>query len=271
VAELPRTLAAAIPAFNALNAAFPPVRQLARALLPGVRSAGPAIDASLPFITQLRLLVRPSELRGLAADLAVSIPALAHLTRATIPLMKNEVRPASSCVANVIHPWSELTVPDSHFNASNGFPPRKVYVEAVDYLPGLAGESRTFDANGPIVRVGLTGGTLTYSLAPNTFGQSIVPLGGAQPVSPKHHPPIEPNVPCETQPAITDLTAPETTFNPIIAGNVVSSLGQQLGLPLNLLSKDNGKGARSTTGQPSSQSSQTSQTTTTSTTGVAHP
>ncbi len=73
VAELPLTLAAAIPAFNSLNAAFPPVRALSRALIPGVVSAGPAIDASLPFVTQLRLLVQPSELGGLASDLAVAV------------------------------------------------------------------------------------------------------------------------------------------------------------------------------------------------------
>ena len=46
LAELPRTLSAAIPAFNALNASLPPLTTLAEALLPGVRSAGPAIDAS---------------------------------------------------------------------------------------------------------------------------------------------------------------------------------------------------------------------------------
>ena len=71
----------AIPAFNALNNAFPPVRRFARALTPGVVSSGPAIDASLPFIAQLRQLVQPSELRGLTADLAVTVPALAKLTR----------------------------------------------------------------------------------------------------------------------------------------------------------------------------------------------
>ena len=153
VAELPKTLGAAIPAFNALNAAFPPLRAFARALVPGVKSTGPMVDASLPFVTQLNDLVQPAELRGLTADLRPTVPALAKLTKDTIPLMKNEVRPAASCVANVIYPWSQLTVPDSNFNASNGFPPRKVYVEAVDYLPGLAGESRDFDANGPYIRI----------------------------------------------------------------------------------------------------------------------
>jgi virulence factor Mce-like protein len=210
IIQLPRTLSAAIPAFNALNAAFPPLRELARALIPGVKSTGPTVDASLPFITQLRLLVQPSELRGLTADLRPTVPALAKLTNATIPLSKNEVRPAASCVANVIYPWSQLTVPDSTFNASNGFPPRKVYVEAVDYLPGLAGESRNFDANGPYIRVLGTGGTLTYSLSPGLFGQSLTSLDASQPQLPPggKRPPYEENTPCETQAPITSLYAP---------------------------------------------------------------
>jgi phospholipid/cholesterol/gamma-HCH transport system substrate-binding protein len=207
---LPGTLTAAIPAFNALNAAFPPFRRLARTLIPGVKSTGPTVDASLPFITQLRLLVQPSELRGLTADLRPTVPALARLTNASIPLFKNEVRPASSCVANVIMPWTHLTVPDNNFNASNGFPARQVYVEGVDYLPGLAGESRVFDANGPYIRILGVGGTLTYSLSPGLFGQSLAPLTSVQPQLPPNgaRPPYVENVPCETQPAISSLDAP---------------------------------------------------------------
>jgi phospholipid/cholesterol/gamma-HCH transport system substrate-binding protein len=214
VANLPQTLAAAIPAFNSLNAAFPPLRTLAKALIPGVQSTGPMIDASLPFITQLRLLVQPSELQGLTADLAVTVPALAKLAQESIPLMKNGVRPASSCVANVVYPWSQLTLNDPNFNASNGFPPHKVYVEAVDFLPGLAGESRSFDANGPYIRVLGTGGTFTYSLSPPgqtpLYGTSLQKIIGVQPQLPPggHRPPLQPSVPCETQPAITDLSAP---------------------------------------------------------------
>jgi phospholipid/cholesterol/gamma-HCH transport system substrate-binding protein len=210
VVQLPRALAAAIPAFNALNAAFPPLDKLASALIPGVKSTGPTIDASLPFISQLNALVQPSELRGLTADLKPTVPALAALTNDTIPLMKNEVRPASSCVVNVIHPWSELTVPDSHFNSSNGFPPRKVYIEAVDYLPGLAGESRDFDANGPYIRILGTGGTLTYSLSPGLFGQSLSQLDAVQPMVPPggKRPPYKETTPCETQAPITNLATP---------------------------------------------------------------
>jgi phospholipid/cholesterol/gamma-HCH transport system substrate-binding protein len=220
VQELPQTLAAAIPAFNALNAAFPPLREFARTLLPGVKSSGPAIDASLPFVAQLRDLVQPAELRGLVNDLSFTVPALAKLEAETIPFMKNGVRPLSSCVANQIYPWSQLTVPDSTFTASTGFPPRKVYVEGVDYLPGLAGESRDFDANGPYIRVLGTGGEIPYSLQPGLFGMALAPINGVQPelpapqqqpdhpTVPVSRPPLMPNVPCETQQTITNLAAP---------------------------------------------------------------
>jgi phospholipid/cholesterol/gamma-HCH transport system substrate-binding protein len=221
VAELPKTLSAAIPALHSLNSDFcsgpqvpnckpGPLPQLAKALLPGVKSTGPMIDASLPFITQLRYLVSPSELRGLTADLAKTVPPLSRLTAESIPLMANGVRPAASCAVNVVIPWSKLTLNDPHFNASNGFPPHPVYVEAVDFLPGLAGESRDFDANGPYIRILGTGGTLTYSLQPGLFGQALAPLEGTEPQTPpgQHSPPLEPNVPCETQAPITDLSAP---------------------------------------------------------------
>ena len=220
VAELPKALAAAIPAFDALNSNVlcgppfcstrAPFRQLVRALIPGVKSTGPTIDASLPFITQLRLLVQPAELRGLTADLSVTVPALAKLAQETIPLMRDQVRPAASCVANIIYPWSQLTLVDPNFNASNGFPARKVYVEAVDYLPGLAGESRTFDANGPYIRVLGVGGTLTYSLQPGLFGQALTKIDAVQPELPPGgtRPPYEPTVPCETQAPITTLSTP---------------------------------------------------------------
>jgi phospholipid/cholesterol/gamma-HCH transport system substrate-binding protein len=209
VGELPKTLAAATPAFNTLNAAIPPLDRLAHALIPGVVSAGPAIDTSLPFVAQLRQLVQPAELRGLTHDLRPTIPALASLTHATIPLMRNGVRPASSCIANIVIPWSHLTINDPMFNASNGFPPREAYIEAVDFLPGLAGETRDFDANGPYIRVLGNGGTYAYSLQPGLFGEALAPISQVVPEPPPggKRPPYEPNVPCETQAPITSLDA----------------------------------------------------------------
>ncbi|MBV9196292.1 MAG: MCE family protein, partial [Solirubrobacterales bacterium] len=221
VAELPRTLAAATPTLTALNADFcagpavpncapGPVPTLASALVPGVRSTGPMVDATLPFISQLRQLVRPQELQGLTSDLSATVPSLARLVEETIPFLSTGVRPATSCVANVIIPWSHLTLHDPHFNAGNGFPPRPVYVEAVNFLPGLAGESRNFDPNGPYIRVlGALGQTEVTSLQSGLVGGALTPLIGVQPQLPPggHPPPLEPGVPCETQAAITDLSA----------------------------------------------------------------
>jgi phospholipid/cholesterol/gamma-HCH transport system substrate-binding protein len=227
--QLPQTLAAATPAFDALNAAFPPLRQLSKALLPGVKSTGPTIDVTLPFISQLRQLVQPSELRGLTADLSVTVPALAQLTIKSIPFFRDQVRPASSCVANVIYPWSQLTVHDNHFNDKNGFPPHKVYVEAVDFLPGLAGESRVFDANGPYIRIlGALGNTATQSLSDGLIGGALQPITGEEPSVPPSgkRPPLQPNVPCETQAPITDLTA-TTSAGPGTVTLPVSSATKQ--------------------------------------------
>ena len=214
VAQLPRTFDAAMPAFHALNAAFPPVERLSVRLLPGVRTAGPTIDASLPFIHQLRLLVQPSELRGLTHDLAPTIPALANLTNQTIPLMRDQVRPASSCVVQDVIPWSNLQINDPNFNESNGFPKRPAYVEDLQLLPGIAGESRSFDGNGPIIRLLFGGGTFTYSIQPGAFGSLLQGLVGVQPVPPPNNqrPPLAggdaPNAPCETQAPITTLDTP---------------------------------------------------------------
>jgi phospholipid/cholesterol/gamma-HCH transport system substrate-binding protein len=258
VADLPVTLAAAVPALNSLNAAFPPLRAFARALLPGVRSSGPTIDATLPFVTQLQLLVRPQELQGLTADLAVTVPALANLTQETIPFMRDGVRPASSCVANVVLPWSRLTIQDPHFNSSNGFPPRAAYIEAVNFLPGLAGETRNLDANGPFIRVGAGGGAAgPYSLNPGMVGMGLAPFAGVQPKLPPGgtRPPLHSNTPCETQAAITNLntaTGPGPTI--ITSGGIGLPFGQPLGLPLPGLSKATAAAAKTAAAATASKS-----------------
>ena len=123
--------------------------------------------------------------------------------------MSKGVRPAASCIVNVIYPWSQLSLNDGVFSGQPGFPVRQVFQEAVDYLPGLAGESRDFDANGPYIRVLLQGGTLTYSLSPGLFGSALAPIDSVQPTLPASgkEPPLQPNVACETQAPITSLYA----------------------------------------------------------------
>ncbi|MDQ6914428.1 MAG: MlaD family protein [Actinomycetota bacterium] len=197
VAELPRTLRAAQPALAALNAAFPPLRRLVVDFRPAVRSSGPAIDASLPFVRQARGLVSRRELRGLVADLRPLVPDLARLSNNSVPLYQ-QVRLASSCQNNVILPWSNQTVPDPNF-PSRG----PVYQEGVKGLPGLAQESRAGDANGQWARVIASNGVTTYALGQDAggalrVGHTNFPILGVNP--PKAtRPPSRYDVPCETQ------------------------------------------------------------------------
>jgi phospholipid/cholesterol/gamma-HCH transport system substrate-binding protein len=193
VAELPHTLSAAEPALAALNAAFPPLRRLAAALRPAVRSSLPAIDAAIPFARQARGLVSKPELRGLVADLSPTVPALEQLTRSSLQLYP-QVRLASSCTTEVLLPWTKLTVPDKHFK-----PVGNVASESVKWLPGVAGESRSGDANGQWFRVGFGGGPQMIGFGGGLFGTALFPLEGTQPIPPKSPPPLRPDVPCETQ------------------------------------------------------------------------
>ena len=193
IRELPRTLRAAQPALGELNDAFPGLRALARELRPGVRSSLPAIRASRPFVAQLRGLMTESELRGLTRDLRAAVPGLTAFTTEGIPLGK-ESRRLSSCQNEVVIPWSQSKVGDKAFPALG-----PVYQEAPKVLPGLAGESRSGDANGQWFRVLVAGGTNLVTFRPGVFGITATPLEGANPPRPPERPPLRNDIPCETQ------------------------------------------------------------------------
>jgi virulence factor Mce-like protein len=193
IAELPRTLRAAQPALGELNESFPPLRAFAADLRPGVRSSEAALDASIPLVRELRGLVSEDELRGLAADLRPTVPALARLARQSIPLAKQN-RLLSSCQNEVVLPWSKDTVKDEQFPASG-----PVYTEAPKAFPGLAGESRSGDANGQWFRVLAAGGTNLVTLAPGVFGTTTNPILGSNPPKAKARPIIDQSKACETQ------------------------------------------------------------------------
>jgi phospholipid/cholesterol/gamma-HCH transport system substrate-binding protein len=193
IAELPRTLRAAQPALAALNAAFPGLRGFARDLDPGVRSSGPTIDVSMPLLRQLRGLVSKSELRGLTADLRPTIPSLARFTRQSIPL-NQQIRESASCQTEVILPWSHDKLQDDKFPSTG-----PVYTELPKPFPGLAGESRSGDANGQWFRVLAAGGTNLVQFDPGVFGTTALPILGTNPRKPKGRPPLRNDVPCESQ------------------------------------------------------------------------
>jgi phospholipid/cholesterol/gamma-HCH transport system substrate-binding protein len=195
------------PALVSLDSALPSLRNFARDALPGVRSSGPTIDASLPFIHQVRLLVRPQELRGLVADLRPTIPALARLNTSTIPFL-NENRALSRCQNKVIVPYANTPIPDPDFPQNSG---QTFYKQTARGLVGLAGESRLTDADTPMFHAQIGGGATTV-LNVNDRGQSVFaaapgPPIGTRPARPNRRPVFRPNIPCETQQP-PDLNAP---------------------------------------------------------------
>jgi phospholipid/cholesterol/gamma-HCH transport system substrate-binding protein len=193
IGELPRTLRAGQTALAALNDAFPPLRAFVRDLRPGVRNSLASINAQIPFVRQLRALVGQDERRGLAADLRETVPALAQLNKSTIPLLE-QVRPASSCQNEVILPWSLDTIEDPNFPSIG-----PVYQEQPKPLIGLAGESRTFDANGQYFRVALNSSQYAAAMGDGRFLLTDRPPVGANPPKPAGRSPLRPDVPCETQ------------------------------------------------------------------------
>ena len=149
----------------------------------------------MPFVHELRGLVSEQELRGLAADLRPTVPDLAALVERSVPLYR-QVRRAAGCQNDVIHPWSMDTIEDKQFPAEG-----KVFEEAPKPLPGLAGESRSADANGSWFRVLAAGGKNLVTLKPGVFATTPEPLLGANPPKPKSRPPLNADVACETQQA----------------------------------------------------------------------
>jgi hypothetical protein len=192
------------PALISLNDMLPSLRAFARDALPGVRSTGPTIDASMPFIRQLRLLVRPQELQGLARDLRFAIPDLARVNRSTIGLL-DQNRALSACTNNVLRPFSRTPVPDPDFEnrpndgGANGQP---FYKEAPRGLVGLAGESRLSDASTPLFHVQFGSGpanALYQNEGDNFIAQTAHPPEGVRPIKPDHRPVFRPGTPCEKQ------------------------------------------------------------------------
>ena len=202
VGELPRTLRAARPAFANLNAAFPPLRSFAREAIPGVRSLGPTVTAATPFARQLRGLASRRELGGLARDLRPTVPHLARLSRSGADFLE-QGRALARCLNGVVIPWSNDSV-----DGGAGYPHPAVgpvYKETGYSLTGLAGESRSGDANGQTIRLNAGSGTNIVASDPEGaaepfFGLTPLPLLGGMPsIESSAKTPFRPGRPCENQ------------------------------------------------------------------------
>jgi phospholipid/cholesterol/gamma-HCH transport system substrate-binding protein len=193
VGELPRTLRAATPALDALDDAFPDVRRFARGARPGVRSLGPTVDATLPLVHQLRGLVQESELGALARNLRSATPPLTTVAKTGVSVL-GRLRELASCATNVLVPFGDDQIQDKAFPTHG-----PVYQDFAKFLPGLAGESRSFDSNGQYFKVQGAGGAETLNIGNGLFGTVAEPILGNNPPPIRQRPPLKPDVPCETQ------------------------------------------------------------------------
>src|ERR671914_1887170 len=192
VPALRDTLRVGHPALRSLNEALPELRTFAREALPGVRSSAPTLSASIPFIRQLRALVRPAELQGTARELRAAIPALTRLNVRSVPLFE-QGRALSRCTNRVLAPLMFSRIPDPDFPENSN---QTVLAQIQRGFVGLAGESRQVDANTPLFH------TQSVPPAELTRVRPLRPPDGG--VTPPAH---RPDVPCELQ-ELPDLNAP---------------------------------------------------------------
>jgi phospholipid/cholesterol/gamma-HCH transport system substrate-binding protein len=188
----------------ALNRAFPSVRAFSREILPGVRETDPTIGASLPWIKQVRGLLRQDELRGLAQELSPASRDLAAASHAAISLFPNQ-NLLARCFSEVLLPTGDIVIrePANRKQFENG---AENYKEFWYTLVGLSGEGQNFDGNGQYVRFQVGGGTQTLSTGttntggPQQFFNLASPSIGVRPVFPGKRPPYRPDFPCYKNP-----------------------------------------------------------------------
>ncbi|MGE5617546.1 MAG: MlaD family protein [Candidatus Woesearchaeota archaeon] len=166
VAGIDQTLRAAPPALGALDRALPGVVGLARGLTPSLRIAPPIVDRLTTTAAQLASVLRPEERSGLIQSLRATfqqLPSILTELASAFPIGKQ----ITDCVQTHLLPILNASVPDG--SLSTGQP---VWQEFVHFLPGVAGASGSFDANGPYTRVLLGAGS--NSLSGSVAGQQLV-------------------------------------------------------------------------------------------------
>jgi virulence factor Mce-like protein len=203
------------PALQSLNGALPSLRAFAREALPGTRAASPTLDAQIPLVQQLRLLVSRDELQGLAAELRAAVPDLVKLNQGSTKTFRY-TRALSACQNNVLVPFAKTPVPDPDFakpgNPDDDNSGEPWYKQQQRAFVGLAGESRLFDANSSFFRVQAGGGPLQLATTGETgddyFARQLFPIEGVRPIAPnaENRPKFRPDQPCELQ-EVPDLNA----------------------------------------------------------------
>jgi phospholipid/cholesterol/gamma-HCH transport system substrate-binding protein len=206
VSGVDQLLIAAPPALTAIDQSLTPLTNLARALDPSLKASPPILDQLNRAVVQLGAIVTPAGrdrlLNALNATL-VELPAVFTQLARAFPV----VEPVTDCLQTHVIPVFNEEVPDGSLSTG-----RPVWQDFAHFLPGVAGATGNFDANGPFTRVltaagpsFLTGGVLGVSSAVGTVVSTLPPGGatllGARPVWAGDLPSsaFQPGVSCSTQ------------------------------------------------------------------------
>jgi phospholipid/cholesterol/gamma-HCH transport system substrate-binding protein len=214
VAGVDETLQAAPGSLSAIDRSLPAVASFARALDPSLRVAPPILDRLTATATQLASALAPASRGPLLSSLKATFeqfPALLRELGTSFPITKQ----VSECLSTHIVPILERTVPDGALSTG-----RPVWQDFVHFLPGVAGATGSFDANGPYTRTllgagsnSLTGGSLDALPALGALVGSAPSGGtsllGARPTWVGDLTPsaFRPDAPCPTQ-RLPNLGAP---------------------------------------------------------------
>jgi ABC-type transporter Mla subunit MlaD len=224
VAQLPGTLRTATHSFRELEAAYPAIRSFSEAITPGVEQTPATISAFLPWIAQVRGLLGPSELGGLAKNLRESAPPIFALTNSQIAFyQQNDL--FSQCLTNALIPAGNAVLRDGPNTSGQG-----AFREFWYSLVGQNSAGQTFTGNGPngFRSVVSSGGQTLASALPGIVGQKTTPFIepngkptrlyartplpplGTRPRFPSSEPPYKPLVPCYRQ-ALPNFNGPLAT------------------------------------------------------------
>jgi phospholipid/cholesterol/gamma-HCH transport system substrate-binding protein len=219
------TLEIAEPALRHTNSTLPFLRAFARDLTPGIRELPATIAASQPWINQTAALLSRNELGYIATQLRAAGPGAGKAAADGRGLF-SQIGLTSGCVDNVLLPASNVVLSDSGtgYNFNTNVPNYKEFGYAA---ADLAGESGTFDGNGPILRFFSAGGDVPSGgpvpnlrasipgggLGRDAFwsGSTLTPIGTKPVASSK--PPFRTDVACQNN-AVPDLNGPAAAQGP---------------------------------------------------------
>jgi phospholipid/cholesterol/gamma-HCH transport system substrate-binding protein len=195
ILQLPPFLQATQTSDTALDASFPPTKEFARALTPGISKLGPAIQAGLPWLAQASALMTPQELGGLVKYLTPAIQNTGASIPATEQLL-NQTDLLNRCFDHNIIPTGNEEIADPPVGTG-----LQLYRELFQSAVGIAGAAQNFDGNGRYIRANAGGGADRVT-TPNTiggggpaYGNAIAPTLGTRPaLAPK--PPVRRDVAC---------------------------------------------------------------------------